>query len=138
MTNPENEYATALFNISLDDEQTMDVTFDSDDSLNVEFDTQDATARFDISFDASEQTMDVSFATDDSFSLDFGQIQIIHDGATESYNGPYVVTPSFAVQTLATTDKYMEDDVTVLEIPMTEVSNLSGGLTLNIGEEKNA
>ena len=51
----------------------------------------------------------------------------------DPYTGDYVVTPTFQVQTLATKHKTMEDDVTVNEIPVAEVSNPAGGLTLTIG-----
>lgn len=50
------------------------------------------------------------------------------------YDGEYIVTPKVAQQTtLATTNKVMDDDVTVLEIPYAEVSNLIGGKTAIIG-----
>ena len=49
------------------------------------------------------------------------------------YAGPYQVTPSASVQTLATRDHVMTDDFSVLEIPYFETSNLSGGYTAIIG-----
>lgn len=51
----------------------------------------------------------------------------------EKYTGSYTVKPSVSEQTLATKDKVMTDDVTVLEIPYSEVSNNDGGCTVTIG-----
>lgn len=42
------------------------------------------------------------------------------------YEGEYIVTPRTTVQYLDTDNKMMTDDVTVLEIPYSEVSNLYG------------
>lgn len=45
----------------------------------------------------------------------------------DTYKGEYVVTPlAFEETILETTDKVMKDDVTVLEIPYFETSNLKG------------
>ena len=49
------------------------------------------------------------------------------------YTGSYVVTPSFLVQELETASKRMTDDVTVLDIPFSCVSNVYGGETVTIG-----
>ena len=51
----------------------------------------------------------------------------------EKYTGSYTVKPLVSEQTLATKDKVMSDNVTVLEIPYSEVSNNDGGLTVTIG-----
>lgn len=51
----------------------------------------------------------------------------------EHYMGEYTVTPRAVQQSLATENLVMDDDVTVLQIEMTEVSNLSGGKTATIG-----
>ena len=48
------------------------------------------------------------------------------------YDGPYEVIPKFAPQELDTDFKLMKDDLTVLEIQVTEVSNPQGGYTLSI------
>ena len=54
----------------------------------------------------------------------------------DPYEGPYIVTPSAHNNiTLATKERYMEDDVTVLKIPYYETSNLSDGYTAYIGGE---
>lgn len=52
----------------------------------------------------------------------------------EKYTGSYTVKPLVSEQTLATKDKVMTDDVTVLEIPYSEVSNNEGGCTVTIGQ----
>lgn len=59
---------------------------------------------------------------------------------TEVYEKPYpfytdeiTVTPRADEQVLKTAYKSLLDDITVLSIPYTEVSNLSGGVTVNIG-----
>lgn len=52
------------------------------------------------------------------------------------YKGPYQVIPSAASTVLATTDKVMDDDVTVHPIPFFRVSNPSGGNTCYIGGNK--
>ena len=52
-----------------------------------------------------------------------------------TYEGAYDVIPkAHVMQTLATADKYMEDDVRVHEIPYFEVSN-EKGTTVYIGNE---
>lgn len=53
--------------------------------------------------------------------------------SVEKYTGSYTVKPLVSKQTLATKDKVMSDNVTVLEIPYSEVSNNEGGCTVTIG-----
>lgn len=48
------------------------------------------------------------------------------------YDGDYVVTPKVTEQMLATKDKRMIDDVTVLEIPFYKTINVAGGDTVFI------
>ena len=51
----------------------------------------------------------------------------------ESYPGPYVITPKrYDEQVLDTKEKYMNDNITVLKVPYSEVSNAAGGTTCNI------
>ena len=50
-----------------------------------------------------------------------------------SYDGPYEVTPRFYEQKLETKEKLMTDDVTVDVIPVHEVTNPAGGITVTIG-----
>lgn len=54
-------------------------------------------------------------------------------GDYEHYTGTYSVTPRVYEQTMETQSLVMDDDVTVLSIPLTEVSNLKGGETATIG-----
>ena len=63
--------------------------------------------------------------TNAEFCMDFGEMQIVHTDY-DPYLGPYVVTPKRRDQILATNGKNMEDDVTVKEVPWTEVSNPTG------------
>ena len=51
----------------------------------------------------------------------------------EVYEGSYKVTPSVSSQTLDTSNKLMQSDVTVEKIPYAEVTNNSGGKTASIG-----
>ena len=53
--------------------------------------------------------------------------------AADWYDGPYDVTPTTNIQMLFTEDKTMSDNVIVLGIPYSEVSNTSGGYTAVIG-----
>lgn len=54
-------------------------------------------------------------------------------GDTEEYKGAYEVTPKLEAQTLPTAFKVMRNDVEIKEIPITKVSNTSGGNTVIIG-----
>lgn len=54
-------------------------------------------------------------------------------GDVEEYKGAYEVTPKLEAQTLPTASKVMRNDVEVKEIPITRVSNTSGGNTVIIG-----
>lgn len=56
-------------------------------------------------------------------------------GTLPYFNGPYNVTPRKVEQTLETKNKSMRDNVTVEEIPYSEVSNPQGGITATIGYE---
>lgn len=71
-------------------------------------------------------TWDAQFCDDGTFCACFGEVvEVSHD--YDPFPGPYVVTPlAWTDQTLATKDKNMTDDVTVLEVPYTEVSNEHG------------
>ena len=51
-----------------------------------------------------------------------------------TYEGSYSVTPKTTMQTLHTKDLTMNDDLEVLAIPYYEVSSISGGKTVYIGE----
>lgn len=51
----------------------------------------------------------------------------------EEYEGSYTVTPKISEQKLPTKNKFLIDDVIVEKIPITTVSNTSGGTTVIIG-----
>ena len=55
-------------------------------------------------------------------------------GPEETYKGSYIVTPKVYPQSLPTKNKIMKSDVSILEIPYYETSNLSGK-TVYIGGE---
>ena len=51
----------------------------------------------------------------------------------DPYTGSYEVTPMLTAQTMETKGLRMTDDVTVNPIPITGVTNPTGGLTVTIG-----
>lgn len=68
--------------------------------------------------------------------MDVSELELELDSSgyiPETYDGPYEVTPDFEDQVLETEDLLMSDDVIVKEIPVAEVTNPAGGLTLTIG-----
>lgn len=71
------------------------------------------------------------FEENETFNAEFTETIGCHETI---YDGSTVVIPkAFQQQSLDTSDKIVLDDITVLEIPYTEVSNLSDGLTVIIG-----
>lgn len=52
-----------------------------------------------------------------------------------TYDGSYEVYPRKVAQTLDTANKFMANDLTIDAINYSEVPNLSGGNTVNIGFE---
>ena len=53
-----------------------------------------------------------------------------------TYEGEYEVTPKvYENKTLQTKNHSMKDDILIRKIPQSEVSNLSNGTTIIIGEE---
>lgn len=52
----------------------------------------------------------------------------------EEFEGPYEVKPIIESHTLPTKDKLMKEDLVVLAIPYAEVTNLSNGITVTIGD----
>ena len=57
------------------------------------------------------------------------------DGEMEYYEGPYEVTPAVKEATLQTSNKVMRRNLTVKSIPISIVSNESGGQTVYIAKE---
>lgn len=59
----------------------------------------------------------------------------ITNGVIYYYDGPYEVIPMVnTAQILPTNNLVMRDDINVEQIPYSEVSNLSGGITATIGD----
>ena len=82
--------------------------------------------KIDVYLEVESQTLDVGFE----------QVQTITEYVGgELYEGEYEVTPQFDEQTLPTKEKVMRDDVTVKAIPISRVSNTSGGTTVYIALE---
>ena len=77
----------------------------------------------------------IDFTIQTPTNINFGIDVAIVAGGGKPYTGDYVVTPKAHEQTvLPTKRKIMADDVTVLEIPYWETSNISGK-TVYIAEE---
>ena len=55
-----------------------------------------------------------------------GKLVAAGPGSADIYTGTYEVIPSIEVQTLATSQKLLLQDISVLEIPTYETSNLYG------------
>lgn len=73
-----------------------------------------------------------------AFSLDSNLMVLEFDilqgtgGKLPTYDGEYEVTPKISEQELETKNKSMTDNVKVLSIPFSEVTNPEGGKTVNI------
>ena len=78
----------------------------------------------------------IAFELEEREALEFN-FDVAVQGGGEPYTGEYEVTPNFEVQELATKDKQMKDNVKIQSIPVYEVSNPTGGITLTIGELEN-
>lgn len=66
-----------------------------------------------------------------TIAIDLGPITI--GRKCEEYTGTYTITPRVYEQIMATEDKHMAEDVHILEIPLTYVSNIQNGKTVTIG-----
>ena len=88
----------------------------------------------DIEFELNNiNPLDMDVSTGDMV-LEFG----IESGGGKlpTYEGEYIITPRpYREQVLDTKNKSLVQDVTVLEIPYSEVTNPEGGVTANIGYE---
>ncbi len=79
------------------------------------------------------ESLSATLSVHDSIVAEIG---IPESVGSHPYEGDYVVKPKMHEETvLATNGKLMNDDVTVLEIPYFETSNLSGGTTVYIATE---
>lgn len=63
-----------------------------------------------------------------------GTVCVPDELTRDTYVGPYDVTPKLVEQRLSTAYKLMSSDVIVHEIPYFENDNVSGGVTVYIGE----
>lgn len=81
----------------------------------------------------STEEYDLVVSGDESLDVDLGTAIVVNQIVGEEYEGPYEVTPKIESQMLATRNKTMIDNVTVLEIPYAEVTNPVGGKTAIIG-----
>ena len=80
-------------------------------------------------------SVEVEIGSVAGIEAELGAVQVSVMGGTP-YDGPYAVTPAtYREQVLATKNKSMRENVTVGKIPVYEVSNVTGGLTLTIGIE---
>lgn len=83
---------------------------------------------FDVTVDFDEGiNFDCLFGDEGRFEVDFG-----YTPPTNTYDGTYEVTPTDYEQYLFTTNKLLENNVTVHKTPYSEVSNISGGYTATI------
>lgn len=78
---------------------------------------------------------EVKFKSDPTpFGVGFGEVNEVSSGGIyDEYAGEYEVTPRITEQVLPTSKKVMTDDLVVREIPVTRVTNTSGGNTIIIG-----
>lgn len=64
-----------------------------------------------------------------------GTLDILPSAQPEAYEGEHVVVPKMYEQTLETKNKFVREDITVLQIPYFETSNEAGGTTVYIAME---
>lgn len=87
-----------------------------------------------VSIGIEEVSLRVDVNEDVDLSLDTAVNMSTVDA--EHYTGGYIVEPSPSHDTvLDTHDKYMDDDVRVLQIPYFETRNDSGGFTVYIANQ---
>lgn len=89
-------------------------------------------AYFRMIFEGALSGFRISFGKESGdFGLSFGEM--INAGQFPLYDGKYEVTPKIEAQQLKTTNRSMEQDVTVHAIPYYEVDNEYNGQTIVIG-----
>lgn len=85
-----------------------------------------------VNFDEVDSHITTHFIqTECTFKTNFGEIFLVK--TDDIYNGDYNIIPRVYQQVLETKDKVMLDDVTVENIPLSRVINLSNGYTVTIG-----
>ena len=85
-----------------------------------------------VNFDEVDSHIATHFIqTECTFKTNFGEIFLVK--TDDIYNGDYNIIPRVYQQVLETKDKVMLNDVTVENIPLSRVINLSNGYTVTIG-----
>ncbi|MBR5574380.1 MAG: hypothetical protein IKW35_07800 [Paludibacteraceae bacterium] len=80
-----------------------------------------------------QKTNTISSLTLDDIPAQIASIK--GDSPVINYDGEYVVTPKTTAQTLETSQRFLEKNVEIKEIPYFETSNLAGGETVYIAKE---
>lgn len=89
-----------------------------------------------VEFQDGEKEIPISFSEEEFVDISFeNAYEISPSKPIESYTGPYQITPHSYEQTLETTQKKMNQNLTIREIPYAPVTNSSGGITVTIGGE---
>lgn len=93
--------------------------------------------RLNVQFVENDKRLLVSFNEyERDFNVSFDNYQKVTEFVGGSpYEGEYEVTPKVTEQTMATKEKVMLEDVTILAIPYYDVGNTAGGSTVFIGSE---
>lgn len=69
----------------------------------------------------------------EQFTAEFESLYLANAVPVDDYDGSYRITPKVQAQRLDTEGKHMKEDLLVLAIPYSEVSNTAGGNTVHIG-----
>jgi hypothetical protein len=123
--------------ISDGNEQIFDTEFVADEQT---FDSEFHSVVSDVQPEEQEKTVTITEngtveVLPDGDKL-LNKVTVITDvisGDVDEYKGSYEVTPRLEEQTLPTALKVMRNDVKINKIPITKVSNTSGGNTVIIG-----
>ena len=93
--------------------------------------------KLEVAFKETGKKLKVGFcAGDKKLNMGFQNFQRVSDNKdVEYYEGDYTVVPKTQEQSLATSKKYLTEDITIKKIPYYDVSNTSGGTTVFIGKE---
>lgn len=86
--------------------------------------------RIKIHFSEGQRFSPQFIDTDQLIKLDFGEYS---GGIVDYWEGAYVFIPRINGQEYPTKGKTMAENMTIDAIPYSEVGNLSGGFTVNIG-----
>ena len=84
-----------------------------------------------VTFNLTKKDVTFRLFAPSAIGVDFNAV--LHVGKGNPYDGEYVVAPDFVSKTLATKDRFLRNDVTVLPIEVSRVSNPAGGKTIFIG-----